>query len=104
MDSKKMPVCNNLRIHSNRVFKGVAQRSKSSTGWFYGLKLFLVINQCGQVMNCLIAPANIADNNLKMMKKIFRRLKGFVFADKGFLSQQAFDYFYQTGLKVVTGI
>src|SRR5271155_1837854 len=33
-DSKKMPVCNNLRIHSNRVFKGVAQRSKSSTGWF----------------------------------------------------------------------
>jgi hypothetical protein len=103
-DSKKMPVCDNLRIRSNKVFKGVAGRSKSSTGWFYGLKLFLVINQYGQVMNCLITPANIADNNLPMMKKIFKNLKGFVFADKGFLSQAAFEYFYLIGLKVVTTI
>lgn len=103
-DSKKMPVCDNLRIRRNKVFKGVAGRSKSSTGWFYGLKLFLVINQFGQIMNCLITPANIADNNLKILKKIFRNLKGFVFADKGFLSQPAFEYFYQVGLKVVTTI
>lgn len=103
-DSKKMPVCNNLRIRSNKVFKGVAGRSKSSTGWFYGLKLFLVINAYGEVMRCLITPANIADNNLSMMKKLFKGLHQLLFADKGFLSQTAFEYFYQQGLKVVTTI
>ena len=103
-DSKKLPVCDNLRIKSNRVFKGIAGRSKSSTGWFYGLKLFLVINQYGQVMNCWVTSANIADNNLDMMKRIFKFLKGMVFADKGFISQKAFEFFYQEGLKIVTTI
>ena len=42
-DSKKMPVCDNLPIKRNKVFDGIAGRSKSSTGWFYELKLFLVI-------------------------------------------------------------
>lgn len=103
-DSKKMPVCNNLRIKSNKVFKGIASRSKSSTGWFYGLKLFLVINASGEIMKCIISPANIADNSFHMMKKLFKNLKGYVFADKGFLSQKAFEYFYLSGLKLVTTI
>jgi hypothetical protein len=103
-DSKKLPVCDNLRIKSNRVFEGIAGRSKSSTGWFYGLKLFLVINAFGEIIRCVITPANIADNNLEMMKKIFKGLRKFLFADKGFLSQPAFEYFYEQGLKIVTTI
>ena len=103
-DSKKMPVCDNLRINGNKVFKGVAGRSKSSTGWFYGLKLFLVINQYGQVMRCIFSPANIADNSIDMMRKMFNKLHGFIFADKGFISKKAFDEFYQKGLKIVTTV
>ena len=103
-DSKKLPVCKNLRIPSHRVFDGIAGRSKSSTGWFYGLKLFLVINQFGQIINSFVTPANIADNNLAMMKKLFKKLKGFVFTDKGFISQQAFEYFYLSGLKIISTI
>jgi len=103
-DSKKMPVCNNLRIKSNKVFKGIASRSKSSTGWFYGLKLFLVINAMGEIMSCIITPAAIADNNFSMMQKLFRNLKGYIFADKGFIAQKVFEYFYLKGLKLVTTI
>jgi hypothetical protein len=44
-DSKKLPVCDNYRIHSRRVFAALAARGKSSSGWFYGLKLHLVTNQ-----------------------------------------------------------
>lgn len=97
-------MCDNLRIYRNKVFKGIAGRSKSSTEWFYGLKLFLVINQLGQIMRCIISPANIADNNIDMMRRMFNKLKGFVFADKGFISQKAFEEFYQEGLKIVTTV
>lgn len=103
-DSKKMPVCNNLRIKSDKVFKGIASRRKSSTGWFYGLKLFLVINAMGEIMSCIITPAAIADNNFSMMQKLFRNLKGYIFTDKGFIAQKAFEYFYLRGLKLVTTI
>ncbi|RFS17213.1 transposase [Emticicia sp. C21] len=39
IDCKKLPVCDNRRIHSNKVFTGFARKGKSSTGWFYGLKI-----------------------------------------------------------------
>ena len=36
IDSKKLVVCDNHRIHSHQVFQGLAQRGKTSTGWFFG--------------------------------------------------------------------
>ena len=41
IDSTAMKACHNRRIYSHKVFKGYAQRGKSSTGWFYGFKCAL---------------------------------------------------------------
>jgi len=48
-DSTPITVCHNLRIRSHRVFDGLAARGKSSTGWFFGFKLLLVINHVGEL-------------------------------------------------------
>jgi len=42
IDSTAIPVCKNIRIPSHRVMKRLATRSKTTTGWFYGLKLHVV--------------------------------------------------------------
>jgi hypothetical protein len=42
--STKLSVCHNRCINSNKVFLGKARRGKTSTRWFYGFKLFLVVN------------------------------------------------------------
>lgn len=102
-DSKKLPVCDNRRIHSHKVFEGIAQRGKSSTGWYYGLKIHLVINNLGQIMSFLFTPANFADNNHKVLKELFSGLKGSCFADKGYISK-LFEYFFKSGLKIVTKV
>ncbi|MDY2634008.1 MAG: transposase, partial [Prevotella sp.] len=39
IDSTRIPVCENKRGHSNRVFKGYAHKGKSTMGWYYGFKL-----------------------------------------------------------------
>ncbi len=102
-DSKKLPVCDNRRIHSHRVFADIASRGKSSTGWFYGLKLHLVINELGQVMSYLITPASVSDNNPTVLRRLLKGLKGKCYADKGYLSK-LFEEFYQQGLQLVTRI
>ncbi len=51
----------NLRIPRHQVFKGLAGRGKSSTGWFYGFKLHLVINHVGDLMNVFISAGNHDD-------------------------------------------
>ena len=48
IDATSIVVCHNQRIHSHKVFKKVAQRGKTSTGWFYGFKLHLVVNDSGE--------------------------------------------------------
>jgi len=71
-DSKKLPICHNRRIYQNKVFDGLATRGKSSTGWFYGFKLFLVINQFGEVLKFMVTAGNIADNQFETMALLFK--------------------------------
>ena len=76
IDFKKLPVCDNCRIHSHRVFRGIAQRGKGSTGWFYGLKLHLFINQHGELVRFLLTPAHMADNNRQVLGQLLEGLQG----------------------------
>lgn len=103
-DSKKLPVCDNRRINQNKVFSQQADRGKSSTGWFYGFKVFIIVNQYGQLMKCAITKASKADNNFAWMVNLFHGFKGKIFTDKGFLSAKAFETLYANGLKIITGI
>lgn len=103
VDSKKLPVCDNRRIHSNKVFEGVARRGKSSTGWFYGLKLHLVVNNLGETVSFLFTPANVGDNNHKVLRHLLDRLQGACYGDRGYLSK-LFEEFYSNGLKLITKI
>lgn len=102
-DSKKLPVCDNRRIPSNKVFKDVAGRGKSSTGWFYGLKAHLLVNNLGQVVQFLITPANFSDNNKSVLDKLLADIQGKCFADKGYLTK-FFEYFLQKGVQIITKI
>jgi len=103
-DSKKLPVCDNRRINQHKVFKANADRGKSSTGWFYGFKVFLVVNQHGQLMKAMFSKASKADNNLEWMLELFKTFKGLMFTDKGFISSKGFEILYNNGLKLITGI
>ena len=51
VDSTKISVCHNKRIRRNKVFNDVAGRGKSTMGWFFGLKLHLVCNEKGLLLN-----------------------------------------------------
>ena len=61
IDSLPLPVCHHRRIHSHRVFAGVAPRARSSLDWFYGLKLHFVINEQGELLAFRLTPGNVDD-------------------------------------------
>ncbi|WP_339041942.1 transposase [Candidatus Lariskella endosymbiont of Hedychridium roseum] len=51
IDSTKLEVCHNMRIRRHKVFKDIAKRGKTSTGWFFGFKLHIIMNDCGEIIN-----------------------------------------------------
>lgn len=103
MDSTALAVCKNPRIHSHKVFAGLAQRGKTSTGWFFGFKLHLIFNDRGELLNLLLTPGNVDDR--KPVPKMVRKLFGKLFADKGYISKTLRDELLRTfNVQLVTGI
>jgi len=49
IDSMIVKVCPIKREKQHKVFRGLAQKGKSSMGWFFGFKLHLVINDHGEL-------------------------------------------------------
>ena len=85
VDSTRLRVCDNKRISSHRVFADIAERSKTSMGWFYGFKLHLVINQMGDLLDVALTPGNIDDR--QPLGKFAERLHGSLYADRGYISK-----------------
>lgn len=102
VDSTSIKICHNLRIRSNKVFKNIAARGKTSTGWFYGFKLHLIINEGGEIIAFDITPGNCDDRNQKTMNKLTKNLWGKLFGDKGYISAKLFKRLYVRGITLFT--
>ena len=101
IDSTSLDVCLNQRITSHKVFAGLAGRGKTSTGWFFGFKLHLVINDGGELLNVRLTPGNVDDR--KPVPQLVHELFGKVYGDKGYISQPLYDLLRQTfGIQFVT--
>lgn len=86
VDATALAVCRNQRIRQHKVFAGIAARGKTSMGWFYGFKLHLVANDCGELLACQLTPGNIDDR--QPVPTLAKRLFGKLFGDKGHISHQ----------------
>jgi hypothetical protein len=101
LDSTDLAVCHNRRISQHKVFAHVAQRGKTSTGWFFGFKLHLLFNDRGELLEVALTPGNVDDRQPvpQMVKGLFGKL----FADRGYLSKKLFQELFETwGLQLIT--
>jgi hypothetical protein len=100
IDSTKLAVCNNLRIKQNKVFRDVARRGKTTTGWFYGFKIHLVVSDCGEILAWQISLGNVDDR--KPVPTMAKRLWGKLFGDKGYLSSKLSDLLGEDNVQLIT--
>ncbi len=102
IDSTVLSVCHHKRASSNRVFKGLAKKSKSTMGWYYGFKLHLLINDVGEIIAFKMTQATTDDR--KVVDDLTQGLTGKLIGDKGYISAELFDLLFQRGLQLITRI
>ena len=85
IDSSAIAVCDNHRIHSNKVFAGMAARGKTSTGWFYGFKLHLIVSHTGELLSVCLTPGNTDDR--EPVADLMEGITGMAYGDKGYVAQ-----------------
>lgn len=102
VDSTTLTVCHNKRVNRNRVFTGVAKSSKSTMGWFFGFKLHLIINDCGEILSFKLTQGNVDDR--KPLPGMVKELWGKLFGDKGYLSSELSEKLAKMGITLVTSV
>ena len=102
IDATSLEGCDPHRIHSHRVFRDVAQRGKTSTGWFFGFKLHLIVNDRGELLAVKFTAGNTDDR--KPAPDMVDGLAGKLFGDKGYISQLLFNQLGKQGLQLITRI
>mgnify|MGYP000067048758 FL=1 len=69
-------------------------------GWFFGFKLHLIINDCGEILSCKITPGNIDDRT--HMPSMTQGITGQMFGDKGYIKKELFEQLLSHGLQLIT--
>ena len=81
VDSTTLKVCHNRRIYRHKTFKHIAQRGKTSMGWFYGFKLHLIVNEKGELLSTVLTPGNV---------------------DRGYIGKPLFNFLFKRGIQMIT--
>lgn len=102
VDSTPLEVCHNKRIYRHKTFEGIAERGKSSMGWFFGFKLHTVINHKGEIVSFCITKGNVDDR--APLEQLFKNLKGIAAGDKGYLSKEKTESLLKKGLRLITRV
>lgn len=104
IDSTPLRVSHIKREKQHKVFKGIAEKSFGTMGWFYGFKLHLVANDKGEIVDFLITSANVDDRQPLKDKTFHEKVFGKIFGDKGYLGKDLFDRLFVDGIHLVTKV
>lgn len=102
IDSTTIKVCHIKREKQHRVFEGLAKKSKSTMGWFFGFKLHILINSSGEIMALKFTDATTDDREpvMDLTTQIFGKL----FGDKGYISQALKEKLMAKGVELITKV
>lgn len=104
VDSTPIRVCKNKRIFNHKVFDGLAQRGKSTMGYFFGFKLHIVVNDIGELLGFSITPGNVDDRQPLKDGDFLDKVYGKLFADKGYVGKELFEMLFINGIQLMTSL
>lgn len=84
-DGSKLKVCEIVRSLSHKTAKGYATKSKTHTGWFFGFRLHIIVNEWLEILGVRIATAT--QDERRMLASMWDDLLGMIIADAGYIGK-----------------
>ena len=100
IDSTVLTCCHVKRASSHKTFKTSARWGKTTTGWFFGFKLHLIINQYAEIVDFRITKGNVDDR--KPVPNMTMGKRGKIFGDRGYVSEKLRSELARKGILLIT--
>lgn len=103
IDSFPVPLCQNIRNQRAKVFRDYANIGYNATKkmWFYGLKIHVVMEADGLILNYVVTKASVHDAR-EAPELITNCPCPLILADVGYVGQQLKHYFRAHGYELWT--
>src|SRR6476646_913246 len=86
-DSTKIEVCKIYREHTHKTMKLLASKSKSTTGWFYGLRLHILCDQDGNLRQFKFTTATTGER--EVLDQFLNQIRScIIVTDAGYVSKE----------------
>jgi Transposase DDE domain len=106
IDSFPLIAAHIKRASSHKSLKKLARKGKTSTGWFFGMKLHIIMNHRSEIINFAITSGNTADNNATLLDNLIgNKVIGKLIGDKGYLlNKEMLQKLFTKGVQVITKV
>jgi Transposase DDE domain len=74
--------------------------ARPKSGWFFGFKLHLAVNDQGELLACCLTPGNVDDR--RPVPFLVKRLRGKLIGDRGYISAPLTQLLFEQGLHLIT--
>jgi hypothetical protein len=100
IDSTTLIACKVPRASRNKTFKGIAAKGKTTMGWFFGMKLHMIINHKGEIMEIRVTAGNTDDR--KPVTDMVNGLYGKLYGDRGYISSKLTRELHEKDVHLIT--
>lgn len=102
MDSFHIKACHIRREHNHKTLKDIARKGCGTMGYHYGMKLHVITNFNGEIVNFFITSGNVADNNEHVIKNLTHDISGKIYCDRGYhINQSLKDECAKKNIKII---
>ena len=102
IDSTALPVNNYDSFNCPKWALDEAKLGKNIFGFYYGIKLHIIINRRIKVVSCMITTANVHDVKMLSIESFLGKIKGKLVGDKGYVCpKKLLKKFMNQGLKCI---
>lgn len=86
----------------HRVFKGIATRDKCSMGWLIDIKLHMICDEKGELLNFMIRSEDVDDHKHLEYNAFVGYVFGKLISDKGYISRDLFERLFVDDIQLIT--
>lgn len=91
IDSTPLRCCHIKREKQHRTFKVMATKEQCSIGWFFGLKLHLIINDKDEILDFMLTQGNVDDMEPLKSDNFHKKIMGKLYGDKSNIGKDLFE-------------